>query len=128
DLLLQQLPDRTNTARVRRGTALFLNRMRDAMQVERRCFGCSDHGANRDLIGATSELVATMRAARAAHDAGAPQPKQDLFDVVHGQTFARDHVAAGDGSLGRASREMKRADDAVLGQCGAARGWMLGSA
>src|SRR3954451_1496285 len=99
--------------------------MRDAVQIERRVLRRRDHRANGNRACVARELVATACAARASHDLGPSQAQQDLLDVVHGQTLAGGDITAGDRPLLSASREVKGADDAVLGQSGDAHGWTL---
>ena len=66
--------------------------------------------------GRLRERIPAVRAARAAHDPGAPQPEQDLLDVVAGQPLDLGDLAPGDRPLGDPTREMQRADDAVFGE------------
>src|SRR5947209_2115763 len=82
DLLLQQLPHRPNAASLRRRAPLFLDRMRNTVEVESRHLGRSDHGANRDVGGFPGESVAPMSTARASHDLRASKTQEDLLDVV----------------------------------------------
>src|SRR5690348_17204 len=99
--------------------------MADTVEVEGGRLRGGDHGANGDAIGVAGQLVTATGAACAPHDFGAPEPQQNLLDVVDGQTLAGGDVAAGDRSLGDASRQMQGADDAVLGQGGDAHSWTL---
>ena len=80
--------------------------------------GRCDHVANRDLLRRAREHVATVRATRAAHDARAAQPQEDLLDVVARAGAPLGDVAAGDRAFVGAPREVQRADDAVLGPGG----------
>src|SRR5256885_10250369 len=95
------------------------------MQVECRHLGCSYHRADGDHLSVTSESVSTASAPCAADDLGATETKQDLLDVIDGQSLPRGNVAAGDRPFGRASRKMQGADDAILGQSGNAHDWTL---
>src|SRR5262249_20623210 len=102
------------------------------MQVERRHLGGLDHVANRDLFRGTRERVSAASPSRALDEAGATHAKQNLLHIVTRQALHFRDLAAGDRTLGRASREVERADHAVLGECSYAHasklagGWGLG--
>src|SRR5206468_10369857 len=98
-----------------RRTTLLLNGMTDAVEVESRHFRCGDHSTDGDVLSIAGEFVATARAPGAAYNRSAPKAKQNLLDVIDGKSLAGCNVAAGNRPLGDTSREVKRADDAVLG-------------
>jgi len=125
NLLLQHLPHRANAARQRSRAPLFTHGMRNAIEVERGYFGSRDDGPDRNLLRLARERIATVRAPRTADDVGTTKSQQDLFDVVDGQPLVRGNLAASDWPFRDASREMERADDAVLGQRGDTHSWRL---
>src|SRR5689334_7611583 len=125
DLLLQQLPDRANAARMGCRATLLFDGVRDAVQIEGRRLRGSDHGADRSRLGTASELIAATRAASAAHDFRPPKSQQNLFDVIDGKPLPRSDLAASDRPFRGSSREVERADHAVLGQGGNAHSLTL---
>lgn len=86
------------------------------MQVERRFLRRFDDVADRNFGWRTTETVSAVRAARAAHDAGATQPKKNLLDIVAGKLLNRGDLAPGDRTFSEPAREMQSTDDAVLGE------------
>src|SRR3954470_20498778 len=92
--------------------------MGDAVQIERRRLGRFYDRADGNFHRRTRQLVPAMSPARAADEASPPHAQQNLLDVVRGQLLSRGDLATGDRPFGRASRQMQRADDAVLGKRG----------
>src|SRR4029078_13726456 len=82
DLGLQHHPDGSDAAAVRGGTTLLLNRMADAVQVKRLQLGRVDAVAYRNLSRWPGEDVPSARPTSAGDDPRAPQPQQDLLDVI----------------------------------------------
>src|SRR5205823_5611941 len=62
DALLEEKPDGADAAGVCGAAALFLDGVRDAMQVERRRLGRLDHVADGDILGTAGQRVAAPRA------------------------------------------------------------------
>src|SRR4029077_1095741 len=95
---------------------LLLNRMRHAVEIERRHLRRFDHIANRDVIRRFGEGIPTVRATRAANDVGTAEAEQNLLDVVHGQPLDLGDLATRDRAVRLATGEMERTDDAVFSE------------
>ena len=105
---------------------LVVDRVGDAVEVERRQLGRADHGADRDLLRCAREEVPPARPADAPHDVGPAEPEEDLLHVVGREPLARGDVAAGHRPFGGSLGEVQGADEAVLRPRGDAHGWRIG--
>ena len=106
DPLLEEQPDWPDAAVPGRRAPRFFDRVTHAMQVERRQLRCGDDRAHADLGSRPGERISTVRAARAAYDVRTAQPKEDLLDVIGGETLQGRDLSAGDRPFGRAAREV----------------------
>src|SRR5688572_14726601 len=115
DLPLQHHPHRPDAAALGLRTALFADRVRHAMQIERAELRGRDHFTYGDVLGCASQRITAARPAGTVYQAGATQSEQDLLDVVGRQSLAGGDLPAGDRALARPPCEMKGTDQPVLG-------------
>ena len=103
DLLLEQHPHRPNAAVLRRGAAFLADRVRYAVEIERRGFGRRNHVADRDVVRVFGQCVSAVRTARAPNETGAPQAKENVLDVIRRQLLTLGDFAPSDRSVGDAT-------------------------
>src|SRR5213592_752251 len=85
-----------------------------------------DHVLDGDDVGLTGEMITALGATDRIHQAGTPQPQEDLLDVIVGQALLLGELACRDRPLPRTPREVHGDDQPVLGPGGDAHGCNIG--
>ena len=112
--LLQQQPDRADTAILSGSASVRINGVADAVQVEGGQFRRLNHIADRDVLRRARQRIPTTRAACAVDDAGATHAQKNLLDVIGGQSLASRDVPSSDRPSARATRKMQGTNESVF--------------
>src|SRR5436190_14273512 len=126
DPLLQHSPDGPDAARSLRTTSLGIDGMEVAIDFEGDVLRGFDHVLDGDDVGLTGEMITALCATDRIHQAGTPQPQEDLLDVIVGQALLLGELACRDRPLPRTPREVHGDDQPVLGPGGDAHGCNIG--
>src|SRR5881296_1274729 len=118
DPLLQHSPDGPDAARSLRTTSLGIDGMEVAIDFEGDVLRGFDHVLDGDDVGLTGEMIAALGATDRIHQAGTPQPQEDLLDVIVGQALLLGELARRDRPLPRTPCEVHGDDQPVLGPSG----------
>src|ERR1700752_519334 len=110
DAALEQAPNGTNAAGVRRIAPLILHFVVIAIHFKRDVLGCLDDIFHADLLRYAPEQIAAASPPDRLDESRAPQAQQDLLDVVMRQPFLLGELARRDRTLPRTLREINRND------------------
>src|SRR5690606_8097551 len=96
-----RLPDWTDAAAAARGAAVLVHRVGGTVHLEGLVLGGGHDVAHRDRARVPGQVTPTLGATHTLHEAGTAQTKQDLFDVVPGETLLLGDLAGSHRSIPR---------------------------
>src|SRR4029077_15221853 len=99
-------PNGPDDARSLRTTSLRIDGMEVAVDFEGNVLRGFDHVFDGDDVGLTGEMVATLGTPHRIHQAGTPQPQENLLDVIVGQALLLGELARRDRPLPRTPCEV----------------------